>query len=332
MSERETRLQAQHCASRPKCRQKLLLCSPPPSALLLRTAAREKPAHSLDPPCSVPGAVPCDFQMHFCNRDFFLTVLVQKLNLVAHNEHHRVLLWVAQTNPGNCEPSGTPPELKRATTSHQKLVAEHLCTSCILAELIHDELGRSQQVQAHMTIVGEVCMIALWARKGWQEAPVTPSQWYQDVNAQGCCLLHELPVRLLWVDVVEADGVSTKVLDQGQVLRELVCHLVRCWVAIVRQGRELWGTSLALRLVGSKNLTIVAVPGIVGNTLGEEALARGIEEHVALNDNGARPSSSGSQRVVRGGRKSQERHSQNTPHCKGRSATVAQLCCGYRPE
>ena len=198
----------------------------------------------------------------------------------------------------------------------------HFRPSCILAELVHDELRRSQQIEAHVAVVWKVRIVALRAGKGWQEPPVSSCQRHQNIDAQGGSLLHELPVRFLGVDVVKADGVSSKFLDQRQILGELVCHLVRRWVAVVCQGRELRGSGLALRLMTSKYLPIVAVPRVVGNALCEEALAAGTEEHVSPNNYGAR-GTAGSQRVVGCRSHPEEKRSQNAPHCdKLHSATT----------
>ena len=197
----------------------------------------------------------------------------------------------------------------------------------MLAELVHDELRGSQQIEAHVAVVWEVFIVALRAGKGWQEPPVSSCQRHQNIDAQGGSLLHELPVRFLGVDVVKADGVGSKLLDQRQILRELVCHLVGRWVAVVWQGRELRGPGLAVGLVTSKHLPIVAVPWVVGNALCEEALAVGTEEHVSPNSNGAR-GTAGSQCVVRCRSHTEEQRNQSTPHCDGlHGATVSQCPC-----
>mmetsp|Transcript_60660 Transcript_60660/g.109296 ORF Transcript_60660/g.109296 Transcript_60660/m.109296 type:complete len:261 (-) Transcript_60660:258-1040(-) len=54
---------------------------------------------------------------------------------------------------------------------------------CILAELLHDQLGARQQVDAHVAVALQHFLVAVRARKSRQEPPVHPRQGHQDVDS-----------------------------------------------------------------------------------------------------------------------------------------------------
>mmetsp|Transcript_115604 Transcript_115604/g.323253 ORF Transcript_115604/g.323253 Transcript_115604/m.323253 type:complete len:562 (+) Transcript_115604:495-2180(+) len=171
----------------------------------------------------------------------------------------------------------------------------HLVRHCeeqgvfVLAELPHDHLGAGENVRPDIAIA--IQLLAVAQRRGGargQPTPIMPSQGDDDVEAQGGGVVHEVLVRQLGVDVVQAHGVRAH--DRDGVQRRLprggevrgrgvrpVAQLLRrrnprCAVAVLHQAP-----------------VVDHVAWVVGHAFREEPRPRlGVVHEVALDDDGVR--------------------------------------------
>mmetsp|Transcript_37041 Transcript_37041/g.80480 ORF Transcript_37041/g.80480 Transcript_37041/m.80480 type:complete len:725 (+) Transcript_37041:123-2297(+) len=156
----------------------------------------------------------------------------------------------------------------------------------VLAELLHNELCTCEDVHTDVTVLVDVHVVAIRARESRQVAPVHSGQRDDDVQAQVSTLLHELGVRIGRVDVVQADGVGTHGSNSFEIRSPLGLQLVRGHVGGVGKPWERGRSSLAgVRPWAFRDATVVDVPWVVSDALGEEALSSGcIVEEVSLDD------------------------------------------------